>query len=97
MYHIHAKCFDCVVKMETKMRFDGTYAEYARKFITGNVLHFVNEARDIIKDFKKVDDHIYTEQGDKQEFVGGIDKEKVSDKWIEELDEIEKNIKSQIP
>lgn len=96
MYNIHSKCFDCVVKMETKMRFEGTYTEYSKNIITNNIIHFVDEAKDVINEYKNADENMYTEHGDKQKFVGGIDKEKVTSNWLEELNKLEENVKSQI-
>ena len=53
MYPIHKKCFDCVVVMETKMRYNGTYEDYARNKIKANVLAWLKDTDNEVIAFKK--------------------------------------------
>lgn len=52
MFNIHNKCFDCVIKMETKLRLEGKYEEYSKNLIYKNLEFVKNELFDIKKDLK---------------------------------------------
>lgn len=94
MYPLHGKCFSCVVKTETLMRLNGTYNEYVENIVTNNAISFVDYAKDVVNDFKKESDDIYSEQGEKQDFVGGYNKKELADKWLKELEEAETTLKT---
>lgn len=91
MYPLHGKCFNCVISMETRLRLEGKYEEYANNIIKGNMSGFIKEAKDFIWEFSnEIETSYYTEQGDKEEFVGTEDKKKITEVWIQELNEMEK-------
>ena len=79
MYKIHKTCFDCVVKMETKLKLEGKYEEYERKMMVDN-------AKDMVEDFELYllealntsNSQFISEQGEIQRWKGGIDKEKLT-------------------
>jgi hypothetical protein len=95
-YSLHSMCFGCVISMETLMRVNGTYKEYANKIVQDNMVGFIKDAKDFVQDFIISTDDVYTEQGDKQEMVGGISRKEIGKKWIEELNEFENNINNDI-
>lgn len=41
MYHRHGMCFDCVVKMETKLRLEGKFEEYEQKMVRNNEISYL--------------------------------------------------------
>jgi len=93
-YPIKGECFDCVVKMETKLKFEGKYDEYSKKIITNNIITHIEEAEQFIEEFLgSSKDSYITEQGDVEDWGGGIDKNKVVDKWKEELSEMRDKLK----
>ena len=95
MYTIHGKCFDCVIKMETQLRRDGKYEEYANNIIKGNLSGFVDDAKAFIYDFvNELDVSYYTEDGDKEQYSGKEDKKKMAEEWLKELDEMKDLITS---
>ena len=53
MWTYHGKCMDCVAKMETKMRIDGTYEEYARNKVQANVEAWIKDMEGLLKDWNK--------------------------------------------
>jgi hypothetical protein len=48
------------------------------------------------QDYVKSTEDFYTEQGDKQDFVGGISRKEIGKKLIQELEEFEANINNDI-
>lgn len=52
MYPLHKKCFDCVLTMETKMRLDGTFEDYARNKIKTNLLSWLADTDNEVAELK---------------------------------------------
>ena len=90
MYPIHNTCFSCVVEMETLLKAEGKYEEYARKMVTNNILTHIEEAEQFIEEFANMGkDTFVTEQGDIEDWEGGLDKEKI----VKEMKEGLQNMK----
>jgi aspartate/methionine/tyrosine aminotransferase len=95
MYPLHNKCFDCVVVMETRLKHEGKYEEYARNIVTNNILTHIEEAEQFIEEFADFNKDTYvTEQGDIEEWDGGVNKDSMTKKWKEELEEMKNSLKS---
>jgi len=94
MYPIHGICFDCVVVMETKLKAEGKYEQYARNMVTKNIITHIEEAEQFIEEFaiSSAKESYVTEQGDIEEWEGGIDKEDMVKKWKEELKEMKERL-----
>ena len=93
-YYIHKMCFDCVIKMETRLRAEGKYEEYSMNFQLKNAVSYIKEARIFIEDYTKSSrDIYYSEVGEQQKFVGGSSEISVIDTWSKELDKIEEELK----
>lgn len=94
MYPIHGKCFECVVVMETRLKIEGKYQEYAKEMVTKNIVTHIEEAEQFIEEFSRSTgkESYVTEQGDVEEWEGGIDKEKMVEKWKEELKEMKERL-----
>lgn len=57
MYDMTGNCSDCQIKAETKMRIDGTYAEYEKKKVLLNQLSYLEDIMKEIRDrYSKIDD-----------------------------------------
>ena len=78
MYPIHGTCLSCFVKMETKLKLEGKYEEYARRMVTKNIITHIEEAEQFIEEFASMGKDTYvTEQGDIEDWEGGTDKDKM--------------------
>ena len=53
MWYLYGHCLDCQVKVENKMRIDGTYDEWATKKVIANKLSWIKEQKQGIEEFKK--------------------------------------------
>ena len=53
MWYLYQHCFDCQIKIENKMRIDGTYNEWEQEKVKQNKLSRVREEIQKLKEFKK--------------------------------------------
>ena len=53
MWLLYDHCFDCQIKIENKMRIDGTYKDWERKKVHKNISAWVKDQKESIMDFKK--------------------------------------------
>jgi hypothetical protein len=92
-YNMHSKCFGCVVEMETLMRHNGTYNQYAEEIVANNMISFIDEAAEFINDYAvHSDDHFYSENGEKEIFIGGGLKSDKVEIWKKELAELKSKL-----
>ena len=78
MYPIHNTCFSCVVENETKLKVEGKYDEYSKNMVTKNIITHIEEAEQFIEEFASMGKESYvTEQGDVEDWEGGLDKDKM--------------------
>lgn len=96
MYPLHGMCFNCVVSMETQLKMEGKYEEYAKNMVTKNIITHIEEAEQFIEEFAKssIKETYVTEQGDVEEWEGGLDKDKLVDKWKEGLKEMKERLEN---
>jgi hypothetical protein len=93
MYPLHNTCFDCVCKIESKLKLEGKYEEYVKNTITKNIITHIEEAEQYIEEFAGTNNSTYvTEQGDIEDWKGGVDKNDIVNKWKEELKEMKKSL-----
>ena len=73
MYSIHKQCFDCVIKMETKLRLEGKYEEYAKNIMQRNASGFIKDLEQILEDMinDTTAQHIVNENGETEVWGGG--------------------------
>ena len=55
MWYLYGHCFECQVRVENKMRIEGTYDEWAEKKIIANKLAWLKDQKQSIEEFKKQD------------------------------------------
>ena len=96
MYPLHGMCFNCVISMETQLKMEGKYEEYSRNMVTKNIITHIEEAEQFIEEFAKsnIKETYVTEQGDVEEWEGGVDKDKLVDKWKEGLKEMKERLEN---
>jgi len=77
MYNIHEKCFDCVIKMETKLKLEGKYEEYEYNLMNQNRTSYLEEFERALTEYEtSLPESHYTEDGQKESWQGGsVDKE----------------------
>jgi hypothetical protein len=95
MWPIHGTCFDCVIKMETELKRQGKFEEYARNLVNRGVKTHIKDVEDLILEIALEDNNeeFVTEQGDIEKWAGkGIDKQKI----IQELQEYVTKLKDHI-
>jgi len=84
MWYLYNHCFECQIKIENKMRIDGTYDEWAEKKVIANKLAWIKEQKQSIEEFKKQDTVEFWQQFRPDGY--SVDKEK----WQIDVKEIKK-------
>lgn len=76
MYHIHGTCFDCVIKMETKLKLEGKFEEYEKNLMNKNKVSVLNEFEKALEEYEKsTNESFVTEDGKHETWRGGgVDK-----------------------
>ena len=79
MYNIHKKCFDCVVKMEHKLKTENKYKEYEKEAIVANAEDYVSDLESYLMEALNTSNTQYvSERGEVERWKGGINKEHLS-------------------
>lgn len=93
MQKIHGMCFDCVIEMETKLKMEGKFNDYARNKMRNNAQAFFVDADrevEVLKEsLKKIE---YVNQDGREEKWEMTNK----DAFIEKVDEDYKNFKETV-
>ena len=53
-WNMYGHCFDCQIKIENKMRIDGTYEEWEKEKVRQNKISFIKEQIQAIKEWKNI-------------------------------------------
>lgn len=93
MYKIHKMCFDCVIKMENKLKIKGKYKEYEQNML-------INNAKDMVEDFETYllealntsNDQYVSEHGEVERWKGGANKEKLKKEITEAISEFKEKL-----
>ena len=93
MRRIHGMCFDCVVKMEHKIRLEGKWEEYEKRKVKENALAWLKEAE---RDKNSIADELsrmeFTNDfGDNEKWKTPFNKEEMLEKIENEFAEFRKN------
>ena len=101
MYRLYNHCFDCQLKIENKMRIEGTYDEWERNKVNANTLAWIKEQKQSIEEFKKQKSPEFLQQVRPDGY--SVDKEKwdidstaiikQADEALEHLEKIEDSLK----
>jgi len=95
MWPIHSKCFDCVIKMETKLKQEeGAFEAYARNLMTGGVKAYIKDLEDALLDLaSESNEEFVTEAGDIEKWAGnGMDTTKITKEIQEHIQELKSTI-----
>ncbi len=52
MWYLYGHCFECQIKVENKMRIDGTYNKWEEQKVIANKLAWITEQKQSIEEFK---------------------------------------------
>tara|TARA_B100000287_G_scaffold31708_1_gene29585 strand:- start:654 stop:1208 length:555 start_codon:yes stop_codon:yes gene_type:complete len=101
MWYLYNQCFDCQVKVENKMRINGTYDEWAQKKVIANKLAWLRDQKQQIKEFMEQKTPVYYNQV--RPDGHSVDEEKWTDNFeelqrqageaLEHLEKIEESLK----
>ena len=93
MYKIHKKCFNCVVKMEHKLRIEGNYKSYERESIANNAVDYTDHLEAYLLESLNTSNQGYvSEKGEVERWKGGIDKEKLTTEIKQAISEFKDGI-----
>jgi len=95
MWPIHKMCFDCVTVMETNLKREGKYEEYARNLVNRGVKVHIKDLEDALLELAldESNEGFVTEAGDIEKWAGkGIDKQKI----IQDLQEYIQKLKDHV-
>ena len=53
-WNMYGHCFDCQIKIENKMRIDGTYEEWEKNKVRENKISFIKEQIQAIEEWKNI-------------------------------------------
>lgn len=94
MYNIHKMCFDCVIKMEHKLKIEGKYEQYERDMLANNAEDYINDLESyLLEALNSSNDQFISERGEVERWKGGLAKEKVTEELKEFFNEHKKDIK----
>jgi bacterioferritin-associated ferredoxin len=94
MWPIHGTCFDCVITMETELKRQGKFDEYAHNLISRGVKTYIQDLEDALLDLSSESNNDFiTEQGDVEKWTGkGIDAKKITTEIQEHIQELRNHI-----
>ena len=96
-YRIHKKCYDCVIDFEGKLRVKGTYDHYIKALKAKNSLELLDELESTLLDTINISNEGFvSEDGVVERWIGGIDKEKISEEIKETAKSKRKYINKQL-
>ena len=85
MWYLYGHCFECQVRVENKLRIEGTYDEWAEKKIIANKLAWLKDQKQSIEEFKKQDKVEFWQQVRPDGY--SVDKEK----WQIDIEEFKRH------
>ena len=100
MWYLYQHCFDCQIKIENKMRIDGTYNEWEQEKVKQNKLSRVREEIEKLKEFKKQTMPTFLNQVaadgytlDKEKWQGNFEQlKKQADEALKHLQKVEDSL-----
>ncbi len=93
MYKIHKKCFNCVVDMEAKLRYQNKFEEYERNMVANNAKDIANDIEKYLLEALNSSNTGYvSEKGEVERWKGGLDKEKLSKQFKDDIKEFKEKV-----
>ena len=80
MYKLHKKCFNCVTKMESKLKLEGKYEEYEKKTIADNASSYIDDLESYLMEaLNTSNSQFVSEGGEVERWKGGVDKKELTE------------------
>ena len=96
---IHGMCFDCVLKMEHKLRIEGKYKEYEKEKIKNNALAWIEQAEKdknyVIEELTKSMEFVNS-NGMVEKWKNNVDPEELRNKIEEEFIKFKQDLLSKL-
>lgn len=90
-YKIHRMCYDCVIEFEHQLRLNGLYEEYEKRIVNADIDGFIKDLKFFVEaKLSESNDSFITEQGDVENWKGGIDKNRALEALAKSVDNLEK-------
>ena len=90
VFPAYQKCFDCVVDYEAQLQKEGKSEEYFNDMHNQNIGNIQKEYKNFIQEKLNENSESYiTERGDKEDWKGGFDKEKLTEELEKGLEFLE--------
>ncbi len=89
MFSIHQMCFDCVVKMEDKLKAEGKFEDYQKNILNSNKNASLEDFEKALDAWLEEKDTFVSEQGDIENWSGG-DKTKAYEEIKKKIQEWKK-------
>lgn len=94
MYFIHKRCFNCVLKYESKLKMEGKFEDYQRNFLNNNATSFIEDLKSELYEYINSGmTNFITEDGDTEQWQDNVKNKEALKKEIEEYIQ---SIKSQL-
>lgn len=87
-YGFHKTCFECVINFEEKLRLAGEFQNYQTQTINNSAIDMLNDMEKEMEEFINSTETFVTEQGDIEDWNGGMSKEKMRAEIKEYIDSI---------
>ena len=96
-YRIHKKCLHCVIEFEHKLHCNGEYENYIKELKARNSLDMLDEMESyLLNAVNDTNESYISEQGDVERWVGGINKEKMTEDIIKSAQIRRESIKKEL-
>jgi len=83
-YRVHGKCLNCVIDMEHDLKQQGLWEDYQKNIINSDIDGLIELYKNwVFEQINEETNSYITEKGDKEKWVGGVNKEKAK-KALEE-------------
>jgi len=93
-YKVHKMCFDCVIDFEHDLKKAGLYVQYEKNIHNADLEGFIKGYKNwVLEQINETSNSFISENGDLENWIGGVDKEKILDslnKTIENLEKLKK-------
>jgi hypothetical protein len=89
MFSIHQMCFDCVVKMEDKLKAEGKFEDYQKNILNSNKNASLEDFERALDSWLEEKDTFVSEQGDIESWSGG-DKQAIHEELKKRIQEWKK-------
>jgi hypothetical protein len=87
MYSIHGKCLDCVIDMESKLKLENRYDDYAKSILNNNHNTYLEDVESALEAWYNENESYVTEAGEIEAWKGG-NKKDIYDQVKRQLDKI---------